>query len=347
MSVGELINLYKGGELTINPAYQRYFRWNDSQKTSFIESLLLGIPTPPIFVFQQEGGAWELIDGLQRVSTILEFVGFLRAADNNLCEPSVMEGTSYVPALAGVRWNTNGSEDCLALSPAQKLDLKRCRVRVEILTRESDEDAKFDLFQRLNTGGSILSPQEVRNCVVVMVKPSFHDWLRQLANSDSFKASVVLSRTKIAQQQDMEVVLRFIAYRRRPYAPGLDVNQYLDQAALKLTRGMTNDDCADEQDVFDRSFSLLASAMGEDAFKKWNGTRHLGGFLISGFDAIAHGVACNQKEIAGLSDPKDWVRRKARAIWAEREFQKHSGMGVRGTARLKFLLPFGEKYFRP
>lgn len=67
MSVGEIMNLYRNKELVINPAYQRLFRWKPLQKTRFIESLLLGIPIPPIFVFQSELGVWELIDGLQRM----------------------------------------------------------------------------------------------------------------------------------------------------------------------------------------------------------------------------------------------------------------------------------------
>jgi uncharacterized protein with ParB-like and HNH nuclease domain len=82
MSVGELLNLYRDNELIIHPDYQRLFRWSELQKTRFIESLLLGIPVPPIFVFQTQKGAWELIDGLQRLSTIFEFVGVLKGRED-------------------------------------------------------------------------------------------------------------------------------------------------------------------------------------------------------------------------------------------------------------------------
>src|SRR5688572_29845640 len=78
MSVGELINLYSNSEIIVSPDFQRLFRWNSSRKTTFIESLLLGIPIPPIFVYQNQDGIWELIDGLQRLSTVFEFVGILR-----------------------------------------------------------------------------------------------------------------------------------------------------------------------------------------------------------------------------------------------------------------------------
>ncbi len=338
MSLGELISLYREEELFINPVYQRYFRWNHSQKTRFIESLLLGIPTPPIFVFQRPEGTWELIDGLQRLSTVFEFVGVLK--DNGEPrEASSLSGTNLVPSLAGVKWTS--------LPRVNRLDLRRSRIRVEILKKESDEEAKFELFQRLNTGGSHLSAQEVRNCVLVMVKQAFHDWLKALTEYPSFRTTVVLSEAARQEQRDMEIVLRYIAYRRSPYSPGRDVNEYLDHAALRLARDMTSESRQQEEEGFHRSFDLLESALAGDAFKKWNGHEHGGGFLISGFDAIAHGLACNQEEICNQADPPSWVRDRVRSVWQEEEFQKYSGQGVRGTTRLRYLLPFGETYFAP
>jgi hypothetical protein len=101
MSVGELMNVYRDGELIVNPEFQRLFRWKLSQKSSLIESLLIGVPIPSIFVFEVENGIWELIDGLQRVSTILEFAGLLKKNDDSLYLPSVLEGTRYLPSLQG------------------------------------------------------------------------------------------------------------------------------------------------------------------------------------------------------------------------------------------------------
>src|SRR6516162_2660210 len=83
LSVGEIVNMYKDGELIINPDFQRLFRWEIGQKSKLIESILLGIPLPSIFVFEKEDAKWELIDGLQRVSTLLEFVGVLHDPASN------------------------------------------------------------------------------------------------------------------------------------------------------------------------------------------------------------------------------------------------------------------------
>jgi len=78
MSIGELMSLYKEGELDIHPEFQRFFRWSIQQKSKLIESILLGIPIPSIFVSQRQDGIWDVVDGLQRLSTIFEFIGLLR-----------------------------------------------------------------------------------------------------------------------------------------------------------------------------------------------------------------------------------------------------------------------------
>src|ERR1017187_9529736 len=100
MSIGAIINLYRAGELTINPQFQRLFRWEPEQKTRFIESILLGIPVPPIFVYTDQRGTWELIDGLQRLSTIFQFVGELRPPPGQeKGGPLMLSGTNFLPDL--------------------------------------------------------------------------------------------------------------------------------------------------------------------------------------------------------------------------------------------------------
>src|SRR5437867_2884886 len=77
MSIGEWISLYEKDEIDIHPEFQRFFRWTDLQKTRLIESILLGIPIPPVFVSQREDGVWDVVDGLQRLSSIYQFAGIL------------------------------------------------------------------------------------------------------------------------------------------------------------------------------------------------------------------------------------------------------------------------------
>lgn len=105
MSIGEVASLYRDGDMDIHPEFQRIFRWKpaqkSAQKSALIESVLLGIPVPPISVSQREDGVWDIIDGVQRLSTIFEFMGIYRDHNGQLLEASKLEATEYLPALAG------------------------------------------------------------------------------------------------------------------------------------------------------------------------------------------------------------------------------------------------------
>jgi hypothetical protein len=348
MSIGEIMSLYRNKEIFVDPDYQRLFRWTSSQKTRFIESLLLGIPIPPIFVYQRGDGTWELIDGLQRLSTVLELAGILRNSEGNTEPASALEATELLPSLAGKHWASEGAEDPDALPINQQLHIKRARIRIEILKSDSDSDAKFELFQRLNTGGSSLSEQEVRNCVLVMVNRDFYKWLQGLSTVGAFTKTFPVSETAQREQRPIEMALRFVAYRRVPYDRSLDVNEYLDRAARTLAR-MTEPEKQAEEDIFNWTFSLLADCLDENAFKRWDGSRHSGAPLLSGFEAIAIGVAHNRAAIEALEATKRraFIEERTRSIWSDGTFKSNSGMGVRGTTRLVNLLPLGVQHFRP
>jgi len=164
MSIGELINLYRDGEMDIHPEFQRVFRWSEYQKTKLIESIMLNIPVPSIFVSQNEDGVWDIIDGVQRLSTIFQFVGIFKDEEEKLMPPLVLQKTDYLPSFAGVQWENEVKE--LSFTKEQQLFFKRARMDVIIMKKESDPNTKYELFQRLNTGGSLLSDQEVRNCLM-------------------------------------------------------------------------------------------------------------------------------------------------------------------------------------
>src|SRR5687768_9763163 len=96
MSIGELASLYRDSELDIHPEFQRIFRWSILQKSKLIESILLGIPIPSIFVSQREDGVWDVVDGLQRLSTIFEFMGILKDENGQIIPPNKLVGTEYL-----------------------------------------------------------------------------------------------------------------------------------------------------------------------------------------------------------------------------------------------------------
>jgi Protein of unknown function DUF262 len=348
MSLGELINLYRNDELKIDPVFQRLFRWGDERKTRFIESILLGIPFPPIFVYQDQNGIWELIDGLQRLSTVFQLTGDLKGERAEEIGPLILNGTQFLPSLNGKRWteSAEGADD--GIGQVLQIEIKRARLRVEILKSDSDVAAKFELFQRLNTGGAALTEQEVRNSIAVSVNRPFYDWLIARANEAAFVTTTDQTETALESQAGVELALRFFAFRSVIYRPGLDVHEYLDQALLHMATN-ANYNMAQEADVFSRTFQFLDDALGDRAFKRWNGNAFSGKFLMSVFEVLATGVSRNVDALEQM-DPQvrsDFVVNAAKGLWANPVFSANSGAGVRGTTRLSRLLPLAEQLLNP
>jgi hypothetical protein len=120
ISIGGWMSIYEKGEVDIHPEFQRFFRWSLRQKSRLIESLLLGIPIPQIFVAQRPDGVWDVVDGLQRLSTIFQLAGILLGENGERLEPLTLEGTTYLPSLQGRRWEDEGHPD-QSLTGAQRL----------------------------------------------------------------------------------------------------------------------------------------------------------------------------------------------------------------------------------
>ncbi len=352
MSVGELLNIYRDGDLDIHPEFQRFFRWSTAQKSRFIESLLLGIPIPSLFVHQRQDGVWDVIDGLQRLSTIFEFVGVLKDSSDQLVRPTALTATEYLPSLAGVVWddNTDGS---IPLTPDQQRLIKRASIDIKIVKRESDEDAKYDLFQRLNTGGSQLSDQEVRNCLLIMVRPDFYGWVRGLRDLASFQRTIAISDRAVDEQYDMELAIRFLALKNADAAILRnigDMSDFLDKRSLEFARS-DQFDLDTEGNTFAQTFDILDSALGDDAFRRYDGVtdRFLGGFAVSAFEAITVGVHANLDAWTKLdaSERNVSLRGRAQQLWSDQEFRTNSGSGIRASGRIPKTVPRGRALFTP
>ena len=199
MSIGELARLYLDEELDIHPEFQRFFRWSILQKSKLIESILLGIPIPSIFVSQRKDGVWDVVDGLQRLSTLFQFMGILRDENGILVNPVPLVKTEYLHSLANKYWE-NELDSNNSFSFAQRIVFKREKIDVKIVKKESPETVKFELFQRLNTLGSKLSDQEVRNCLLVLLNDNFYKWLNSISKNVYFLNTLPLA-DKIMDEQ--------------------------------------------------------------------------------------------------------------------------------------------------
>lgn len=346
MSIGELISLYENDEIDIHPDFQRFFRWSNYQKSTFIESILLGIPIPAIFVNQREDGIWDVIDGVQRLSTIYEFVGLLKPASPDEDASFIkLQETHYLPSLKDKKWNDPNDPDN-SLTPTQRLLIKRAKITVNIIQKESDQMIKYELFQRLNTGGSIATPQEVRNCILLMLNKDLYQLMRSLADRESFKNCIALSDRLYEEQYDMELVLRFILLFDRSednlQQLGGDVSEFLTTRMREMALQPDLDYSHIEQ-AFDVTFNLLNEAMGDNSFKRYRGQdeKFLGGFLLSAYEVVALGIGYHYKNPLA----PDQIPQRIKTIWSDSTYQKWSGAGVNAARRLPHLIPLGRKVF--
>ena len=346
VSIGEWISLYEKNELDIHPEFQRFFRWTPEQKSRLIESILLGIPIPQIFVAQREDGVWDVVDGLQRLSTIYQLVGLIRDENDHMLDRLVLTKTEYLPSLEGRLWDSPDDPE-RSLTTAQRLLIKRAKIGVSIILRESEERTKYELFQRLNTGGSQLSDQEVRNAILVMLNPDLYRWIEDLARRSHFVDCIALSDRSADIRYDMELVLRFLTLRRTSEEDLRGVGDLGDFLTQKMRKMAGNKDFRrdNEEQAFNDTFDLLNRCLGSEAFRRWDEERgkSVGGFSVSAFEAVALGIGY---EPAAAWNDCTKLRDLIHGIWADAEFTSNSGSGIRASSRIPKIVPYGRNRFK-
>lgn len=350
MSIGELASMYDDGELEIHPAFQRVFRWSDEQKSNFIESIFLGIPIPSIFVSQRQDGVWDLVDGLQRLSTIFSFMNKLKNENGEVQKPFNPEATKYLASMKGKMWETEDPNSVYLLPNNLKLLFKRQKITVNIMERESDDDAKFELFQRLNTGGSVLSPQEVRNCLLIMLNNSAFEFIKELTIYPSFKNSVPVTEAKEDQAYYYELVLRFFINRNfssEISSKHTDVHPYLNEETIRLFDPDSSFDYENELAVFKKTFDIIEKSLGEDAFKKYSveKRKYEGAFSLPVFEAISTGLSFVIQDGLIQDELEEMIKSKTKNLVDDPVFKDSYATRARPIERTKMMIKIGRSLF--
>jgi hypothetical protein len=338
MSFGELANLYENRELVIRPEYQRLFRWSATQKARFIESILLGFPTPAIFVAEDDKGIWELVDGLQRVSTVLEFMGVLKDTAGKAREASKLVGTGRrprLPSLEGLQF-----ED---LPLQARLAIKRAGCRVEVIKTGSKPTMKYEVFERLNTGGSVLTEQEVRNCIFRATNPEFVDWIDSLAEFPPFRDGLCLSELQQNTMYDRGLVLRYLAMKNSYKEFDHDVEPFVTDYVRQVLEKEKAFETAREEEIFKETFKHVDLALGEDAWRHCRDGQHKGGFSVYVFESVSVGVAINLNSVQKLS--KQQLQERIVTFKQDAEFTDNTGAGANTKTKLHNRIRFALSYF--
>lgn len=367
LTIGELVNMYRDGDIKIDPDFQRLFRWDIERKSRLLESIFVRIPLPSIFVFELPSSKWEVIDGLQRLSTILEFLGELRDPDtNNQIIPRSLVGTQYLPSLRGAFWSDELKNSCLeldgqkkAVSPDEFIDntahyyainadlqraIKRTKIGVQLLEKKSDPKSKFDLFQRLNSGGIVANDQEIRNCAIVMVNSSFFDKMKSYAEAEPFSKLIPLGSRSISKSNHLDNLSKILAFSFTDYIVGTDIEEFVTNAVVHLASLPG----ADADALFQRLASgvdLLVEACGINALRPYRDGQFVGRIGRTSVEIILCGILKCFDNVMGKPDPKAFVRQQVIAFWQSDESKKFSAAGIAGTDRVQFTVPHGISLF--
>ncbi|MCA6531743.1 MAG: DUF262 domain-containing protein [Pseudanabaena sp. M135S2SP2A07QC] len=216
-TVFELMRKYDNGKLIIEPDFQRNLVWERTQQSKFIESVILNFPIPPFYVNQTREGKYIVVDGLQRTSTLHKFV-------NNGFK---LQGLEALKKLNGCSFSDlkNLTGDYQTKIEDKKLNLYVIRPSVPV-------KVVYDIFNRINTGGTNLQRQEVRNCIFLGKSTQL---LKELAESTDFKIAINQGISP-KRMKDREAVLRYLAFRIFNYQKDYqgDMSDFLERAMKKI-----------------------------------------------------------------------------------------------------------------
>lgn len=235
-SVELLASKMHDGEYEV-PSYQREFTWEDERKSRFIESIIMGLPIPFLFFWEKpDTGRLEIVDGSQRLRTIEQFIlGGFRLGE--------LDG---LPLLSGFRF-----ED---LPESRQRKIRNRSIRGIILNEHADEQARFDMFERINTGSKIANKAEVRRGVLA---GPFMAMIIELASETAFVDMTPMASKQVKEREREELVTRFFAY-------GDGLGGYRDRPAeflFEYTKAMNvrfADDPAIESAYRDRFHATMA-----------------------------------------------------------------------------------------
>lgn len=296
VTVEELVRRVERKRIEIAPVYQRQFRWDSIRQSRLIESLMLGIPVPPLFMatnlMPDQKNQWEVVDGLQRLLTLVNFTGDEMARDAARLKDTPLRLT-HLDKLNALDGMTFGD-----LPEDIRTSLEDRPVKVIVLNDKSDLQVRFDLFERLNTGGVALTDQEVRECVF---RGPFMDLLSTLSQDEKFRTVVRLPHASWKDGTPEDYLLRFFAFLDRYETFDHSVKDFLNA----FTEGAAQDPRPSEREsVFHDTFRYLAGAF-PDGIKSRKGMTP-----VNLFEGIAVGAALALRERPSLSVPQasDWIQ---------------------------------------
>jgi len=265
LPIKSLPEMFKDDDIRLDPSFQRRDRWNQEKQSRFIESIIMNVPIPPIFLGEDDYGKYVVLDGRQRLTALSQFL-------KNEFELKKLEVWSE---LNGLRYQDLEKRDLT------KYILRRFMPAI-ILLKESSPGVKFDVFDRLNTGSVLALPMEIRNAIY---QGPFNTNLHELTKLPTFRAlwniplddTAAESHKLYSTMADLELALRFFALRN-PSAMDVRFKDYLGDYMDTRNKAYIEDPSlkANDKALFEKTVQNCMVVFGDDAFCKIQGDGTVG-----------------------------------------------------------------------
>ncbi len=247
-SLWEFKRWHDDNDLVLDPEWQRNYVWSNPQASKLIESFLLNIPVPVVYLSRTQDQRYTVIDGLQRLTSVFNF----------FADKYKLTGLNIRRELNGKKFSD--------LDKASQRELKNATLRSFELSSNTDSDIHFIVFERLNTGGTKLNETEIRNCIF---KGSTNTLLKELSSNKDFVKCVNQS-TLQKRMNDRNLVLRFLAFYERTHLKcGHGLKKFLNEF-LETHRNPSDKKLAEFKNVFERCMKASLTVFGDNGFRLRN-----------------------------------------------------------------------------
>lgn len=302
LSFRELISMYDENEL-LKPELQRKYVWDRNEASRFVESLLMGLPVPSIFL-AKSGSSKLIVDGYQRIMTVYDYVKGVHSGDGKIFRLSNTERIN-------IRWRNKAFAE-LSLDDQRKI--KSTTIHAIIFEQkkpENDDTSLFQVFERINTSGKTLTAQEIRNCVY---QGSFNKLLFELNDNKKWRA-LYGSQNTDSRMRDIECVLRFFVMKS-------DIIQNSGSKQISLKKSLNDfmhiNQNADENHIqemrndFINTMDRIYDSIGVNAFRNYKIGKYSKKFNPALYDAVSlatfySSTSSNETKHKSLFDDYDFL----------------------------------------
>jgi hypothetical protein len=327
--LGSLADQAVSGDLDLQPQYQRRLRWSPDRKSRLIESCLMNVPIPPIFLSEEKDGTYAVIDGKQRITAITDF----------LRHGMPLTGLKFYSHLNGKTVEELPEAD-------RKFVSNRIALRAIIVLEQSPPEIRLETFQRLNTGGIQLNAQEIRN---IAFRGPLNDLIMELSEVPKFHDLLKIKDPKTSaihqQMRDAELVLRFLAFRTSWKSFDGSIKRHMD-TFMAQNQAMNEADLTTIRTEFHRVLDVVEAGFGEHAFARFQATRGQWRRQVVAAVYDAEMLAAQNFDLADVKPRRDDIIEATRKMFGTKRFQESTEAATNATKAFEYRIGAMDRLLR-